>query len=127
MKAAIAGAVGVRTFEELRAWQLCAELRDGVLALCEHPSLGREFTFCDQLRASSRSAPRLIAEGFGRYGHREFRRYLSMARAELLEVQNDLLELRTRPGNLRDEIERLRQLADHAARVTALLRSSISE
>jgi hypothetical protein len=37
-----------------------------------------------------RSAPRNIAEGFGRYDPREFARYLRIARASLMETRNHL-------------------------------------
>jgi four helix bundle protein len=119
--------MGVGRFEDLYAWQLAVQLREGVIAVCENPRVARDFKFCDAFREAARSAPNLIAEGFGRYGPREFRRYLTMARAELLEVQNDLLDLKSRRWISDDEVERLRDLADHAARVTARLRSSIRD
>jgi carbamoyl-phosphate synthase large subunit len=119
--------VGAKSFEELYAWQLAAQLRERVLAVCETSRVASDLKFCDQLRASARAAPRLIAEGFGRFGRREFRRYLSMARAELLEVQNDLIDLKCRRYVPDEHVEELRRLADHAARVTARLRSSIPD
>ena len=91
--------MGVSSFEELRAWQLAAAC----------------------------SAPSLIAEGFGRFGFKEFRRYLAMARGELLEVQNHLVDLEKRGWCTAAEIAALRDLTDHAVRVTALLRSSIDQ
>ena len=124
MKLAIAKVPRFRTFEELRAWQLCAELRDGVLAFCEHPALAQEFTAI-QLRGSSRFAPRLIPEGSLSSWGSKARAISPWFEPELLRVQNDLLELRGRKG-LAEEAERLRLIADHAARVTALLRSSLS-
>jgi hypothetical protein len=66
-------------------------------------------------------------EGFGRFGHKEFRRYLAMARAELLEVQNHLVDLKHRGWVAPAEVARLCDLADHAARVTARLRSSLND
>ena len=67
----------------------------------------------------------MIAEGFGRFGRREFRRYLTMARAELFEVQDALTDLRQRRLIAREEVDRLFRLANHAARVVARLRSSL--
>jgi four helix bundle protein len=87
----------------------------------------QDFEFRDQLADAACSAPALIAEGFGRFGHKEFRRYLTMARAELLEVQNHLIDLKTRGWIAPGEVEKLRDLADHAARVTARLRSSLDD
>ena len=48
-----------------------------------------------------------------------------MARAELLEVLNHLTDLKKRQWIPAAEIEGLRDLADHAVRVTARLRSSL--
>src|SRR6186997_2474975 len=73
--------VGVRQFTELRAWQLAAELRDRIVAVTARPHFRTDLRFRDQLRGAACSSPRLIAEGFGRFGRRELRRYLTMARA----------------------------------------------
>ena len=67
------------------------------------PVLQGDLNFRDQLRDAAEAAPRLIAEGFGRWSRREFARYLVMARAELMEVRSDLLALqrrRTLPGDV---------------------------
>jgi carbamoyl-phosphate synthase large subunit len=117
----------VASFEDLRAWQLAAELRDRIVAIAATPAFRQDFEFRDQLAAAACSAPALIAEGFGRFGHKEFRRYLTMARAELLEVQNHLIDLKKRGWIAPGEVEKLRDLADHAARVTARLRSSLDD
>ena len=117
--------MGAKTFQELLAWQCCAALRDKVVAVCATPPLQRDLDFRNQLRRAACAAPRLIAEGFGRFGHTEFRRYLSMARAELMEVQNDLLDLETRRLVTPDCTEELKSLADSALRITTRLRSSL--
>src|SRR6186997_1520107 len=99
--------MGAKRFDELYAWQLSAELRDAIVAISATGALDSDFKFRDQLREVARSAPALIAEGFGRFGHREFRRYLTMARAELLEVQDALTDLRQRRLLAREEVGRL--------------------
>ncbi len=117
--------MGAKTFEELRAWQCAAELSDRVVAVCATQPLQHDFKFRDQLRNAAESAPRLIAEGFGRWGHREFAWYLVMAKAEVMEVMNDLLALKRRrtvaPEVLRDALE----LADRTIRTIEKLRSSL--
>ena len=127
MEVAGPAGMGVQRFEELRAWQLAAALRDRVVAVSDHPRFRADAEFRDQLRAAACSAPRLIAEGFGRFGRREFRRYLTMALAELMEVQNDLQDLGRRAWCPAEEVEALNDLADHALRVTSRLRSSLSD
>ena len=93
---ALPGAMGAKHFSELRAWQLAAELSDRVTALCGTRPLQADLEFRKQLRDAAEAAPRLIAEGFGRWGHRDFARYLVMARSELMEVESNLLELTRR-------------------------------
>jgi four helix bundle protein len=117
----------VASFGQLRAWQLAAELRDCVVAILATPPFQKDIKFRDQLSDAACSAPRLIAEGFGRIGHKELRRCLTMARAELLEVQNHLGDVKRRGWLAPSEVDMLRDLADHAARVTARLRSSLDD
>jgi four helix bundle protein len=117
--------VGARTFEELYAWQLSVRLREGVIAICERRAVAKDFKFCDEICASARSAPDLIAEGFGRFGHRQFRHYLSMAHGEQQEVRNQLPTLKCRKWVPVEEVEELIRLSEYAGRVTVKLRSSI--
>ncbi len=117
--------MGAKTFEELFAWQCCAVLRDKVVAVCATEPLQRDRDFRDQLRRAACAAPRLIAEGFGRFGNKEFRRYLSMARSELMEVQNDLIDLERRHWVTQDCVAELKTLAESALKITTLLRSSL--
>jgi hypothetical protein len=50
-----------------------------------------------------------------------------MARAEMLEVLSQLTDLKKRRWIPAGDVEGLRDLADHAARVTARLRSSLDD
>ena len=84
--------MGVRRFEDLVVWQLSWQLQQEVFAFTsiEPASLDRDY--CDQIRDSSRSAPRNTAEGFGRYYPKEFIRFLRIAAGSLQETRNHLLE-----------------------------------
>jgi four helix bundle protein len=82
--------MAVHRFEDLICWQLAYELRREVFAFTATPPASRDFKFCDQIRDSSASAPRNIAEGFGHIRPREFGRYLGIARASLMETRNHL-------------------------------------
>jgi len=90
--------MGARRFDDLRAWQLAAELSDKVVALCATKALQTDVKFRYQLQDAAEAAPRLIAEGFGRWSPRDFARYLVMARSEVMEVISDLMALRCRTG-----------------------------
>jgi four helix bundle protein len=117
--------MGAKTFEELRAWQLAAQLSDEVVAVGATPALQGDLAFRNQLRDAAEAAPRLIAEGFGRWGHREFARYLRMARAELMEVRSDLLALQRRRTIPADRVEELLRLTEQTTKTVSRLRSSL--
>ena len=110
--------VAARRFEDLVAWQLADKLKEEVLAFTANSRASRDFRFCDQVCESARSAPRNIAEGFGRYYHREFARFLRIASASIQETKNHLLEAQKR-GYLSDpEHEELRRLTLRALKAT---------
>jgi len=75
---------------ELECWQLANDLKLRVYAFTAKMPVARDVKYCDQLRESTRSAPRNIAEGFGRYRPAEFARFLEIARASLTETHNHL-------------------------------------
>ena len=79
-----------RTHEDLIAWQRAYELKLGVYALLKRLPPSRDPDYWDQLRRSARSAPRLIAEGFGRYLPADFSKYLRYANGELKETYDAL-------------------------------------
>jgi four helix bundle protein len=82
--------VGARRIEELVVWQLAHELRSRVYALIATGPAAADRRFCDQIRQAVASVPANIAEGFGRETHREFARFLNIARGSLFEVAEHL-------------------------------------
>jgi four helix bundle protein len=82
--------MGARTFKELDAWRLSNELKVGVYQLISGTAAERDFAFRDQLRNAASSAPRNIAEGFGRFFPKEFSHYLRIANGSLMETSNHL-------------------------------------
>jgi four helix bundle protein len=82
--------VGVNRFEDLVVWRLATQLKNEVFAFTARGPASRDFKFCNQIRESARSVPRNIAEGFGRYFHKEFARFLGIAAASLHETKNHL-------------------------------------
>jgi four helix bundle protein len=78
--------------EDLVAWQLAVRLREVVHGYCEKPCIRRDFKFHDNLCDAASSAPRNIAEGYGRKYHREFARFAIIARGSEREVLECLRE-----------------------------------
>ena len=78
---------GWRSHEEIIAWQLASELKNHVYDLIDaDPRIQRDERFRDHLQGAVSSAPRLIAEGFGRYLPGDFSGYLRKANGELKET-----------------------------------------
>jgi four helix bundle protein len=57
----------VKQYEDLIVWRLSVQVRDEIFRLTQSGEASKDFKFRDQIRESSRSAPRNIAEGFGRF------------------------------------------------------------
>ena len=81
---------GVRCFDDLIAYQRAVELRDAVYAMTGGTVEARDRRFRDQIRDAAASAPRNLAEGFGRFSPREFARFATIARGSITETQNHL-------------------------------------
>ena len=81
---------GAKHFRDLTCWQLAHELKLALYAVADSPTVRADVRFREQLMDAARSAPRNIAEGFGRRTHREFALFLDIARGSLMECQNHL-------------------------------------
>jgi four helix bundle protein len=83
---------GWKDFRDIVAWQRARELKLRVDKLVQRPAVKTRFRFRDQLEDAARSAPSNIAEGFGRFGNKEFARFARIAKASELEVLNHLID-----------------------------------
>jgi four helix bundle protein len=115
--------MGARHFTELECWQLANDLRKEVLAFTAKSPAVHERNFCDDIRRSARSAPSNVAEGFGRYTHREFAHFLSVAHASLVETENHLIDAHDSRYLTGAEWTRLTDLAHRAQKATSGLRT----
>lgn len=115
--------VGAKTFTELSAWQLANRLKTAIYEVTARPAVARDVEFCKQVRRSSSSIPANIAEGFAYYRHREFARYVSIARGSLMETQNHLIDANDRGHIHEAEFKTLWELSSQAmGAVTGLLK-----
>jgi four helix bundle protein len=110
---------GARHFRELVCWQLSRELKIAMYQFLERPQVKRDFRFCSQVRDAAASAPRNIAEGFGRRTHADFAHFLDVARASLGECQNHLQDAVDRSYLSPDEFNNLNTLAERACGAVA--------
>ena len=81
-----------KNFTEIVAWQLADELRRLMFEIVAQPDVVRDFKYCDQCKDAARSAASNIAEGFGRYRHREFAQFLRIAMGSLKEIEDLLID-----------------------------------
>jgi four helix bundle protein len=102
-------------------------LRDRIVALTATEGVARDFSFCDQIRRASASAPANLAEGFARFHAREFARFVVIARGSLTETQNHLEDGRRRGYFSDADSEELQTICRRAAAAsTSLLRYLLS-
>ena len=93
-----------RDFTELAGWQLANELRLLMLAIIARPNVRRDFRYCDQCKDAARSAASNIAEGFGRFKHKEFAQFLDYAIGSLKELDDLLIDGHSRGYVSDDEL-----------------------
>ena len=86
----LATKIVAKRLEDLIVWQLGNELREKVHALSAMEPAASDFKFRNQLTDAASSITRNVAEGWGRYRHREFAYFLNIARGSLFEVADDL-------------------------------------
>jgi four helix bundle protein len=79
-----------KRFEDLVCWQLARELERQVYAFTAMPPALKDLEYCRQIRKSSSSSPRNMAEGFGRYLPGEFARFMRNALGSLNETRDHL-------------------------------------
>lgn len=108
-------------FDQLDAWQLANDLKAGVYNLIARPVVERDSDFRDQLRNAAASAPRNIAEGFGRFKPGEFAQYLRVANGSLMETSNHLRDGKDRGYFSEEEIQPLLILAKRSSAATTRL------
>jgi four helix bundle protein len=80
----------MRTFEELIVWQKARVLCREVHQMARGAGRRMNYRLGDQMCRAAESVMSNIAEGFGRFGHAEFRRYLVIARGSLFELRSQL-------------------------------------
>jgi four helix bundle protein len=104
--------MGWSTHEDIGAWQRAEELCTLVRTLCLRSSFVGDEKLRGQLLDAGRSGPRNIAEGFGRWKHGDFARFVRMAKASEVELLNHFGEALKCRHITKEEHDRL----DHAAK-----------
>jgi four helix bundle protein len=103
---------GWKDIREIAAWRYARDLKIRVDEFLERPNVRNKYRLRDQLYDAARSGPSNIAEGFGKFGNKEFARFARIAKASEIEVINHLIDLRDQRLISEDEL----MLSEHAAR-----------
>jgi four helix bundle protein len=110
-----------RSHEDLIVWQRANELKLAVYGLIKTGPVSRDADLREQLRRSAAAAPRLIAEGFGRYLPGDFSRYLRAANGELKETAEALRDGVDREYFADADIDPLVRLSKRASKAATSL------
>ena len=78
----------VTRFEDLHCWQEARILANYVYDLCEIPALARKYKLRDQLESAALAVMNNVAEGFGRFGKKDFIRFLNIASSSCCELKS---------------------------------------
>lgn len=105
--------------EDLVVWQLADALKTDVYALTGDRLIERDFKFYHQIRDAASSSTRNIAEGFGRYRHREFAQMVSISRGSVMEIWDLLLDGVKRGHWTKQQCEPAVRLSYRAAKAMA--------
>ncbi|MEO5599336.1 MAG: four helix bundle protein [Cyclobacteriaceae bacterium] len=83
----------ITRFEDLTCWQAARELVKMVYLVSKTGELAKDFGTKDQFRRAALSSMNNIAEDFGRFGRKDFIRFLNFSQSSSLEVQSMLYVL----------------------------------
>ena len=115
--------MGFADFRDIAAWQLAHQLKLLVDLFLLSPDFRQHFKFSEQLDDAVRSGPRNIAEGFGRYRHKEFAQFVRIAKGSESEVLNHLIDAYDQGLITRDEFAHAEAIARRAMKAaTGLIR-----
>lgn len=110
---------GARRHEDLEVWQLADELKREVYALVKVGPAARDFKFRDQIRDSSASSTKNIAEGFGRFHPGEFARFMEFAVASAMTTTDSLKDGLDRGYFIPERVATAQRLAERTIRCSS--------
>ena len=110
---------GARHFTDLDCWKLSTELKLRTYEFVQRRASRHDRQFVEQCRDAAASAPRNIAEGFGRHTNKDFAHFLDIARGSLNECQHHLQDAVERGYLNQEECQELLVLSRRACGAVA--------
>ena len=99
--------------EDLTCWQLASQLREEVIAICEQKQVAWRFRFCEGFTEAAGSVCHNIREGFVRFGSASIVQFFTYALSSLEEVEDYLVECRTKKFIDQERFAANYDLAEH--------------
>ncbi len=81
----------IKSFEDLNCWKMARELRNDISKLLKTFPDYEKFELTAQMRRASRSVTHNIAEGYGRFHHKENIQFCRISRGSLHELLDQLI------------------------------------
>ena len=110
---------GWKSVEEIDAYRMAVELRDHIIRFTETGRAARDLDFRDQIRRSSSSTTKNLAEGFERFYHGAFGYLAGVAKGSIGETIDALKEALAKGYLSESEFEHLHALAQKARKATS--------
>jgi four helix bundle protein len=110
--------MGLNSFEDLKCWQACHELRGWVKILVRSWPSKENFDLTDQVKRSSRSACANLAEGYGRNNSKDNARFCKNSLGSLWETLDHLIDARQSQYINEEEFTKGRELIEKAIKLT---------
>jgi four helix bundle protein len=114
-------------FERLDAWQAAVEFADAAYAVTRTFPADERFGLTSQIRRASVSVSANLAEGSSRSSKREFKRFIEIAYASLMEVVSHLFIAKRLTFINEPDFQRLYQAAEKLTRILSGLRRGLGE
>ena len=113
----------IEKFEDLRCWQAARQLVKMVFVVSQTGDLSKDFDTRNQIRKAALSSMNNIAEGFGRFGPKDFIKFLNISQSSTLEVMSMLYVVSDLEYLVEDKITEIRlKSAETRNRTLALIK-----
>ena len=118
---------GVKCFQELKVWQKARILTADAYRVTRSGNFAFDPALRNQVRRACVSVMANIAEGFGRYSHGDFRRFINMARGSISEVQSHFYVAMDQGYLSASDHARLNGRSEEISRMLASLHASLQD
>jgi len=105
-------------FKELRVWQEAKQLAIEVYKITGNARFSKDYGLRDQVQRAAVSIASNIAEGYERNSHKDFVRYLLIAKGSLSELRTQM-EIALEIGHMDENV--FEQIEDRCKKITGML------